>query len=143
MSNTPESPSPGSRKPIPQIFLTTTESDIILTAEEDIESPEEVPLVTIEPDGALKSDDDDELPDIRQESMTSLMEGHFSEDEEAVLDQLDAVLGDGHDTLRVDSLDIDISTAYTFKGVEGGVTSPLMNSLKSSFSKVYNTFFNQ
>ena len=148
MSDPAGNPTPGNRKPIPQIFLTRTQSDVILQAQRTQQAPEDIALVEIEPDSLIENNgiDTESHDDVTTMSVTS-SHSLLSEEEVAVLDQFDAVLedglvvedplGDGRDTLRIDSLDIDISTNYTFKGVEGGSTSPLMNALRSSFSKVY------
>ena len=133
--------SPGSRKSIPKIFLTRTESDVIRTGilpQSPHVTAVQVPLVNLVPDGLVENYKPEPGDDVTRHSVTSsLLDGNLSEEEEAVLDELDQVLGGGHDTIRIDSLDIDISTAFNFKGGETGSSSPLMSALRSSFGKVY------
>ena len=131
----------GNRKPLPHILLTRTESDVTMNPTTATQFSPDLPLVAIEPEGLIEVDfpgsSSDDEEDSKKNTMTSSLIQPKISDEEAALKELDQALGDGHDTLRIDSLDIEISTNYTFKRAESGSNSPLMSALKNSFSKVF------
>lgn len=136
----------GNRKPLPHILLTRTESDVTMNPTTATQLSPDLPLVAIESGGLIEVDcpsssSSDEEDSKKNKMTSSLIQPKISDDEEAALKELDQALGDGHDTLRIDSLDIEISTNYTFKRAESGSNSPLMSALKNSFSKVFDVVF--